>query len=221
MTSLGGMMKTATEQWVEQLRSGSRLAELGKQGKITPPAFAFYMESVRYLLSNSLPNLAIAVERSVELGLPELAAYFEKKIEEERGHVVWAENDLASLPEKLVDGVRPAESIIELAELQRKLIAEHPAYFVAYIQWNEYFTVLIGDEWLDSLAGCGFERSKVSAISNHIEADRHHAAQGFKALDSLCQGPGLPDAPSILSVVQRTGKVFERFCDEVADAALR
>jgi hypothetical protein len=219
MTTLATQLRTAIDRWAENLRRNAQLLSLARQGKLPARAVALYLESLRYLLQNSQQNLVLASTASKAMGDSPLAEYFARKAGEETGHDRWAIDDLARLPEALVTDLRPASAILTLIELQRCLIAEHPVSFVAYALWAEYFTVLLGDDWLDGLAASGFERDQVSAIAKHLDADREHAAHGFDEIDRLWHGQ--PDSSVVLQVVARAGRIFERFCDEICVEAAR
>lgn len=219
MTTLATQLRTAIESWADDLWQKTALRMLAKEGKLPPRAFALYLESLRFLFKNSQLNLVLASATSDNLGHPELAEYFASKAREETGHDSWASDDLSRLPEAAVVGVCPSPAIVSLVEWQRSLINQHPVCFVAYALWAEYFTVLLGDEWLDSLALSGYERDRVSAITKHLLADREHAARGFAEIDRLWHGQ--PAAGVILHAVERAGQIFERFCDEIAGEAVR
>jgi hypothetical protein len=219
MTTLATQLKLAIDHWTCELRGKTELGTLSKQGKLSARSVALYLESLRHLFRSSQRNLEIAAARARELGAAELSEYFERKAAEEKGHELWAIDDLARFPESVVSGLRPSPAILDLVDLQRTLIEEHPICFVAYALWAEYFTVLIGDEWLDGLSASGFDRQRISAIAKHLAADREHAARGFAEIDRLWRGRPEPDA--ILEVVERAGRIFERFCAEICGEALR
>jgi hypothetical protein len=217
MTSLAVLLRQSIEQWAEELRTTSPLGHLARAGNVTPRALALYLESLRYLFQHSQRNLQLAAEQADRMGMPHVALYFVRKTNEERGHDAWAVDDLTHLPHASVANLTPALSIVRLVELQRSLIAEHPMCFVAYALWAEYFTVLVGDEWLDALSSCGYQRSQVSSIAKHVEADREHAASGFNEIEQLWQGQ--PEPAVLLDAVARACRAFESFCDEICREA--
>jgi hypothetical protein len=218
MTTLALQLKTAIELWVNDLRQCSAL-RLATQGRLPPRAVALYLESLRHLLCNSQSSLVLACRRAEELGDVALAEYFANKAREETGHDLWAVNDLSRLPDDVTAGLRPSPAIVRLVEHQRSLIERHPACFVAYALWAEYFTVLVGDECLAALTTCGFARQQVSSIAGHVDADREHAAQGFAEIDRLWQGQ--PEAEVMLEAVAEACRIFDQFCAEIAGEALR
>lgn len=218
MTTLAAQLKTDIELWVNELRQCS-LVSLASQGRLPPRAVALYLESLRYLLRNSQSSLVLAASTAEKLGDAALAHYFASKAREETGHELWAVDDLRRLPDSVTAGLRPSPAIVRLVEHQRRLIERHPACFVAYALWAEYFTVLIGDQWLDGLTACGFEREQVSSIARHVDADREHAAHGFAEIDRLWRGQ--PEAEVMLAAVADACRIFDCFCAEISGEALR
>lgn len=219
MTTLATELKTAIERWTSELRTKTELGTLSREGKLSARSVALYLESLRYLFRSSQHNLEVAAAAARELGDAELSRYFARKAAEEKGHELWATDDLSRFPETVVSGLRPSPAILGLVDLQRTLIDEHPVCFVAYALWAEYFTVLVGDEWLDGLAASGFERDRITAIAKHLAADREHAALGFAEIDRLWSGQ--PESVAVLDVVERAGRIFERFCAEICGEAQR
>jgi hypothetical protein len=217
MTSIAVPIRQSIERWAEELRALSPLGHLARSGKVTPRALALYLESLRYLFVHSQRNLQHAAHTSDAMGLPHLAKYFAHKASEENGHDGWAIEDMTHLPAASLAKLSPAQSVVRLVELQRSLIAEHPMCFVVYALWAEYFTVLVGDEWLEALSASGYARSQVSAIAKHVEADREHAANGFNEIEQLWQGQ--PEPAVMLGVVTRASNAFEEFCEEICREA--
>src|SRR4051812_41186890 len=97
MTTLSAQLKLAIEDWAHDLQRDG-LLQLAKRGELPPRAFGLYLESLRYLFEHSQQNLAVAAVAAQRIGHPELAAYFERKAQEEQGHDRWAINDLSRLP---------------------------------------------------------------------------------------------------------------------------
>ncbi|HKP60752.1 MAG TPA: hypothetical protein VJV78_28685 [Polyangiales bacterium] len=217
--SLAQRMKQAIELYAAELGTKTQLAEIARRGELTPRAMALYLESLRYLLQNTQLHLGIAAVRCEQLGHRRLAKYFRRKAGEEQGHDRWAIADLARLPSRAVAGIRPAPAVRALVDLQARFIQEEPLCFVAYLQWAEYFSVHVGDAWLDALAKSGYERSQVSAIDNHLETDRHHAAAGFSEIDELVEAGA--DPALMLGAIDQAGEVFACLCNEICAEARR
>jgi hypothetical protein len=214
--SIAERMKQAIEVYAAQLGTKTQLAEIAQRGELTPRAMALYLESLRYLLQNTQRHLPLAAVRCEQLGRGRLAKYFRRKAGEEQGHDRWAIDDLSRLPAKAVAGIRPAPAVRALVDLQARFIQEEPLCFVAYLQWAEYFSVHVGDAWLDALAKSGYQRNQVSAIQNHLETDREHAAAGFSEIDELVEDR---DPALLLGAIEQAGSVFESLCNEICTEA--
>jgi hypothetical protein len=219
MTDLASELRSSIDAWTEQLWQDSRLAQLTRDGALSERALALYLESLRFLFQHSQRNLVAAQARAEALNDHRLATIFGQKAAEETGHDQWASRDLSGLPLSSVQGVEPAPASRRLVELQRELIMEHhPLCFFAYSLWAEYMTVRLGDAWLNALANNGYARSSVTAVANHVDADREHAAEGFAVLDQLWDGQ--PERALILRSVERAQALFEAFCDEIAEVGV-
>ena len=110
--SLSTMVKASIDAWAEHLRTQSPLVRAAQQGELGSRSLALYLESLRYVFARSHANIVAAAERAQALQLPELCAYFRDKAAEEIGHDQWASNDLAQLPSRAVDGIRPAAASV-------------------------------------------------------------------------------------------------------------
>ena len=215
--SMSSLVKSSIDSWAVRLRKESPLTAAAESGQLSARALALYLESLRYVFMHSQANIRTAALRAEELQLSELAAYFRAKASEEQGHEQWAENDLQQLPSAAVQGIEPAQACRALVALQETLIDQHPLCFLAYTVWAEYLTASLGAEWLNLLANCGYDRSAVSAVAKHLEADVDHAFEGFDALDRLWRG--VPAAAEILAAVEHAERGFEAFCAEISELA--
>ena len=219
MTHLARELQSSIDAWADQLWRESKLAQLTRLGALSERALALYLESLRFLFHHSQRNLAAASTRARALDDERLANIFGAKASEETGHDRWASRDLSGLTLGATSGIEPATASRQLVELQRELIMEHhPLCFFAYSLWAEYMTVRLGDAWLNALASNGYARTSVTAIANHVDADREHAAEGFAVLDQLWDGQ--PERALILRSVERAQALFEAFCDEIYLAAV-
>jgi len=213
--SLSSLVKSTIDSWATRLRAESPLTAAAERGELSPRALALYLESLRYVFTHSQANIRAAGLRADALQLTELADYFRAKSSEEQGHEQWAENDLQQLPSDAVRGIEPANACLALVALQEVLIDQHPLCFLAYTVWAEYLTASLGAEWLSLLASCGYDRTAVSAVAKHLEADADHAFEGFDALDRFWKGA--PGAADILASVEQAERGFEAFCTEISE----
>jgi hypothetical protein len=216
MSSLSTALRSRIEPWAEA-RLHSPLALLARSGRLPPRALALYLVSLRYLFESSQLTLRLAGERSRQLGDDKLTEFFRRKAGEEVGHDDWATEDLTHLPETVTGRLEPADNVRALVELQKALIREHPLCFVAYILWAEYFSVLVGDSWLDALEASGYPRTQVTAIAKHLELDREHAERVLHEIDELDDATLEPSV--VLTAVARACRLFEGFCNEICALA--
>jgi hypothetical protein len=215
--NLSDTIKLSIDSWCARLRRECGLVRVAQQGAFGPRALGLYLESLRYQFVHSQENLVAGAERADALGLPELSEFFRAKVIEERGHDQWAIDDMLQLPRAATAGLRPAAASVALVQLQVELVAQHPICMLAYAVWAEYLTALLGAEWLAMLANSGYQRTQVSAVANHVEADDGHALAGLAALDRFWQGT--PATAQILEAVSRAQALFEAFCDEICELA--
>ena len=209
-------LRTVIEPWAEALLQHP-LAVLARSGRLPARALGFYLVSLRYLFASSQQTLRLATERARQLGDEELTEFFRRKTREEVGHDHWATEDLTHLPASSTHRLEPANGVEALVELQKSAIAQHPLCFVAYILWAEYFSILVGDSWLDALETSGYARTQVTAISKHLELDRGHAARVLQEIDELDDGTLGPE--TLVTTVRRACALFEAFCDEICAVA--
>lgn len=217
--SIGNAVQETIERLTAELRERSAMLSIANAGRFSPRALGLYLESLRYLFQQSQRNLQLASEVTKLHGDPRLAEHFAHKAVEERGHDAWALTDLSQLPAAATQRLQPLQSVVRLAELQRTLLSRHPLFFFVYALWAEYFTVLVGDEWIAALRHSGYAPSQLSAIRNHTIADREHAREGFDALNTLWHGE--PSREELCAAIAEAAHAFERFCDEVCAEALR
>ena len=216
MPALSTALKSLIEPWAQTLLQNP-LAVLARSGRLPPRALAFYLVGLRYLFASTHQTLRLASEVSQQLGDDKLAEFFRRKTREEVGHERWPAEDLTHLPTIATHGLEPALSVKALVELQTSSITQHPICFVAYTLWAEYFSILVGDSWLDALETSGYARTQVTAISKHIELDRHHAARVLQEIDELDDGTLSPQ--TVVATAERACALFEAFCDEICAVA--
>ena len=215
-TAISERLRTLTDDWARELRR-SPLFKLIASAHLPPRALAFYLESMRQLIYYSERNLAVAGTRCRELEQLGLVDYFERKSIEENGHDRWSEADLARLPHAATNALRPAAAIQALLELQQRAIATHPICFAAYVVWAEYMTAILGDESVAMLVACGYERSQLTTLTKHTEADREHSLRGFEELAGLWRQQ--VDAEQVVETVRTACALFGGFCQEIWEQA--
>jgi hypothetical protein len=206
-------LKTDIEIYAEEMRH-SALFQSAQKGRVPPSTVVAYLTGLLHLIRQTPILLEQARARAMALGHPTLAAYFENKTREESGHDRWAENDVAALSDSS-QIQPPLSSIVELITYLRTAIDEEPARYLAYILFAEYFTVLIGPEWLAALENrCGVPTSSMTVVAHHIELDKAHVATGLLEIDALV--PDLRLSPRLRETLHESMAYFSRFCNELA-----
>jgi pyrroloquinoline quinone (PQQ) biosynthesis protein C len=214
------ILRTEIEAFASDFRAKSRLLRSAKEGQLSHAIVERYLASIRFLLQHTPPYLTLARSAAVASGHLQLASYFERKLGDEAGHVEWAEADLERLTD--VSGVRgprkPEPAVVDLMRDVRKTIEQDPFLYLPYILFTEYFTVLMGPEWLSALqAHCGVPMEAMTAVSQHVELDRHHVEDGCREIDELVKDEKLHAL--LRASLQRTMERFSVFCDELCDVA--
>jgi hypothetical protein len=208
------------ETYAANFQVANPLLRRARNGEVTYATAERYLASIRYLLEHTPQFLALARARARATGQFELATYFDLKLGEEAGHVEWAEADLERL--SALSGVtgprRPARAVVELMRVVREAIEDDPLLYLPYILFSEYFTVLMGPEWLSVLQErCGIPVAAMTAVSRHVELDKHHVKDGCREIDSLTRDQS--DHAPLRAVLSNTMRQFSAFCDELCAAA--
>jgi hypothetical protein len=217
---ISAILRTHIEIYTERLRLSAPLLELARHGRLTPDMILAYQTSLQYLVGYTGPHLERARVRSRELGRTELEAFFSRKIVEEAGHDSWAQNDV-SYTMRLFDTCQnagPKPALLELVEFLSRTIEDDPMRYLAYILFTEYFTVLIGPEWLMLLEKCcGVPRRALTLVERHIELDKQHVAEGLREVDAL-----VPDSqylPLLEDTLFRSMAYLERFYEQLCESS--
>jgi heme oxygenase-like protein len=128
-----------------------------------------------------------------------LAPYFERHIEEERGHDAWLREDMrhVGLSEEAIAGSLPSPEVATLVGSQYYwILHEHPVALLGA------FAVLEGypadPQALDELALRGVPRAALRTFYKHAMIDVHHRRELDEALDGL---PLLPQHERLIGLV--------------------
>lgn len=193
-----------------------RLLTRAQAGAVTPACVARYLSSAHFLISHTVPNLELAREAAERSGLNGLAAYYRQKIDEERGHELWAKSDLGELTRRFGLGEAPApcRAIEGLVAELKLMIPREPTSYLAYILFAEYFTVLMGPVWVRALEErCGVPPGALTVVSRHVDLDREHVTECRREMAELI---GSADEPGLERMLAMSMARFVEFCDELA-----
>ncbi len=185
-------LKQRIDEYASRLDATSELLELARAGALRVETVALYLVSIRHLVRQTPVHLAVARQRALALGSPELAHYFDQKLAEETGHDRWADADLTEIRTRF--GVTPAgaplQPMQDLVDFITALVRSEPESYLAYILFAEYFTVVIGPVWIEALTRhCGIPRGAMTVIGQHVELDKHHVLAGCAEIDQLVRDP--------------------------------
>lgn len=159
-----------------------------EKGALNKAQIICYLYNLSYIFRQNVILLDRAGQRADKMGYSTLARFMFDKSKEERGHDLWANNDLEQLAISVDDRrycklLPSAEKIITF---DREIIDRNPHLFLGYLTFAEYFTVLVAPSFLMNLeVKCGISRSKVTAIANHQETDQHHVQDDFKFISEI------------------------------------
>ena len=179
-----------------------------------------YLAAMYPLVLASVPLLERAARRCADLGGPstrQLADYYARHAEEERGHDVWLLDDLAAAGAGAgAAEAAPPFAVAELAGAQYYRIEHgHPAALLGYM------AVLEGNApapWLaDRLAGAtGLPEGAFRTVREHAELDAGHLDDLYRVLDALPLTPGQQAAVS-LSALHTANLLTRLFLSLAAD----
>lgn len=211
-------LKAEIETYAERLRRSNRLLQRARSGELTSRAVQTFLWNIRYVLTQTPDNLKLAESSARARGYAELADFYRQKLGEEAGHDVWAEQDLLSLDPTLdlTREVTPLAPLSELMAFLRAAVRREPRHFLVYVLFTEYVTVLLGPEWVATLAAnCGIPASSMTSIGRHAELDQHHVQDDLQVMRTLLQND--VDEADLFAGLHQFMSYLERFYDEVAE----
>ncbi len=212
-------LKREIESYSASLRANNEMFARAAAGTLTRAQVARYIANIHFLVKGTPPCLARARDRAMQRGMADLARHFDRKLHEETGHHLWAEQDLTRLGDE-VDADLAERAVPALRDLFAYLTAaidRDPMLYLYYTVLAEYMTVLVGGDWIEMVEQrCGIPREALSVIGNHVELDREHAVDGLSEVDALT-----PEAKYLEPMRQLLADAFhylDRMCAEVVDA---
>ena len=174
------------------------------------------MHNIKFLLSRTTPNLELARDEAKNKGHQKLADFYHEKISEEEGHEAWADDDIRGNNSALTNIlVSPY-----LSEMMTEVVAsirQNPFSYLGYVLLTEYFTVKVGGPWLEDLEKyCGISHRQVSVVDSHVELDKDHIQDDFRAIDQVCFG--VEDQASVMRMVNLSTRLFRNFASTIVPA---
>ncbi len=213
--SLARALAKKIETYAEYLRRKHPLLEMAQHGTFPPEGVATYLVNARYMVSQTPGHMSAAARRSLELGRPDLAAFFLRKRGEELGHDRWADSDLSVLSARfgVVPEDQPSRHIRDMLHSIARVIDLEPSRYLAYTLFVEYLTVLLGPVWTTALShNCGIPSEGLTVITRHVELDVGHVAEELRELDALLT---IENRVHYFDVLYASMRYFELYCDEL------
>lgn len=191
-----------------------------RSGSLTRAQVTRYLKNILYSIEFTPIHLKAASLRAGELGLTEIAKFMNDKYIEEYGHDKWVRADLRKLgvPSELHNKKELTHGIIDLIKFVETLVYGNPLYYIAYITFAEYFTVLVAPELLDCIINkCGIPKSALTVVSNHGELDKKHVNDDFNTLKIFVDSP--EKTKEFIQVIHKSAEIINQHFSECAEAA--
>ncbi len=213
--SIADLLKTEIEDFSNRLQQSHPLMAAARAGQLQPETVMQYLTGIRYLLRHSWLHLHAARSQMVSRGNLELAAFYCVKAQQELGHDRWADNDINEMVSVFGLAVPDAPDTMKaMVDYIESLIQKKPSHYAVYIFFAEYFMVHAGAPWAEALVkNCGIPRRALSAVTKHVELDKHHVHEGMLELDRIFATFEGPQA--LLETLRESMRQFENFCDEL------
>ncbi len=187
---LASVLKERVASDLERLWKDNPLAEAVKSGSMSQRQLHDYLNNLMYFFRHSVLHLDIARRRALELGMSEVAAFYELKIQEEKGHDRWAQQDLAAngRPQDDVDLARVAPATHRILANSVDLIERDPELYLVYMFYHEYMTVIGAERFLGALdQNCGVPEDRVTAVTYHAKLDVDHVAEDLEVIEAVAR----------------------------------
>lgn len=214
---IGRALGLEIESYAERLRHSHPLMDLARRGQISRESALIYLRNILYMLRQTPINLRLACDVCAEKGMHNLASFYREKLNEEMGHDSWAEHDILCIDPNadLTSTFTVVSPLLELDTSLKAGIKRDPFGFMAYILFVEYFTVLLGPEWVGLLTQhCGVPA--MTSISRHAELDKDHVEQDMRALDLMHCDEGC--FAGLQTMLHTSMTCWERFFDRLASS---
>lgn len=184
-------------------------------GTVSMEEVGQFITDIHYLISHTPVFLEYAEQTAKRQGQTQLAAYFAEKIQEEDGHDQWAESDLNLIKmHHKISQKKVSKSMNSLVRRLEELIGQKADYYVPYIFFAEYFTVIATPPAVTALKkNLNIDPMMLSVFIKHAEIDKHHVEFGMREIDGLYRPEELSAFRSVLTeVFIKYGEVGEEVC---------
>lgn len=213
---LASNLKRATERFYERLKNENGFYRSVFQGDVKLDTIAYFLESIRHLVSHTPKQLLLALKEAEKRGYKELAQIYRVKLKEETGHDQWAVDDLNAIAVLSPDLKKPthiAPAIEEMIRRNESNIKKDPYHYLVHIFFAEYFTVCDGPDFMAALEKIGIKPHMMSVVDNHVSLDVEHVQEWEDIIGQLVDSSS--HGKTFLTLLQESFEVYERFCFEL------
>jgi hypothetical protein len=182
-----------------------------KAGNVTQAECGNYLNNLMYLFQFTCSYLKNAQTKAINRGNSDLADFFAEKITEEKGHDLWARDDLNRMGfnQQTVDLSQINSATFDLFSHILSLIQDDPIALLGHMFFVEYFTVIAAPAFINDLEKCGFNKNHFTSLTNHIELDQFHVQDDLKALEKFVKTP--QQEQIVLDAIIGSSQLVHRF----------
>lgn len=211
------VLKVQIENYAFTMERDSPLFSGAKRGAISLEIVRGYLCSIHHIVKYTPYFLNKALRRAQELGHEPLAQFFRAKLKEEEGHDAWALEDLGKAAIESAHPasvLRPSSSILKLTQDLESNIEVDPYLYLPYILLTEYFTVLVGPQFIQNLNDyCGISPEMMTVVGKHAELDKEHVQFDIEEFSSILRH--YPESSKLVYQMDLYMERFKSFCCEV------
>ncbi len=211
-TDFENRLKDLVETYSHQIAEQNALSRRAREKTLTAEDVECYLTNMFYVFANTLPACHYALIISRSRNNEKMAEFCVEKMEDEKGHEVWAQDDLKHLG--IANGL-PNFNLVsqqskDLVQYGRDVIDIDENFFSVYTFCFEYLTVVEGPKLLAQLEELGFSRESMSGLGYHVDLDKHHIEDDIKIiLDTMRENH--PEA--MLEVARKTMDHLHKFLE--------
>jgi len=184
---LNEILKEKVESYCVNFENNSKLFNLARERRITFDVVQKYFSGLEHLFFTNCETLKLVLD-SPHLN-KDLRTFLAKKLKEESGHNLWAQNDMLELVElgKVQNlNAKEDKNVLELSNFIRNFAETDPVYFLIYIFIAEYKVGILGPKWMCFLeTNLGLKSENATSLSKHIELDEDHSAEALDVIKKM------------------------------------
>lgn len=218
MSTLSSQLIKKIDATYEQVLKNLSFLVMTRQGQLTKKQLITFLYATYYFARRTENDCMKARVLASRKGLAQLGSFYLSKIAEERGHYMWAIEDLnkQGVSESDMHSIGLTHAQVDFFLCIDAGMQEHPALYLIYQLMAEQLNAKASPEWLEDLEQCGIDRSEVTMMENHAGLDGEHVNEDCAMIDLCVQNEQLPLNPErALSYLDELFSHYIRFLEEV------